>query len=229
MNNAHFGETGAKGYRTAMAATGTRTPIRILTVDDHAMLREGIAAVIEGQPDMQVVGEASNGVEAIERFAELKPDVTLMDLQMPEMNGIDALRAIRAKHPDARVIVLTTYKGDAQALAALKGGAAGYLLKTAMRRELLDTIRSVHAGRRHVTAEVASEVALHAAEEALSEREIGVLTAVAAGKSNKEVARELSVSEDTVKGHLKIIFTKLGVADRTHAVLLAMRRGIIAP
>jgi DNA-binding NarL/FixJ family response regulator len=212
-----------------MAAAGTRASIRILTVDDHAMLREGIAAVIDGQPDMQVVGEATNGSEAIERFAELKPDVTLMDLQMPEMNGIDALRAIRAKHPDARVIMLTTYKGDAQALAALKGGAAGYLLKTALRRELLDTIRSVHAGRRHVTAEVASEVALHAAEESLSQREIDVLTAVAAGKSNKEVARELSVSEDTVKGHLKIIFTKLGVTDRTHAVLIAMRRGIIAP
>jgi DNA-binding NarL/FixJ family response regulator len=212
-----------------MAATATRASIRILTVDDHAMLREGIAAVIDGQPDMQVVGEATNGSEAIERFAELKPDVTLMDLQMPEMNGIDALRAIRAKHPDARVIMLTTYKGDAQALAALKGGAAGYLLKTALRRELLDTIRSVHAGRRHVTAEVASEVALHAAEESLSQREIDVLTAVGAGKSNKEVARELSVSEDTVKGHLKIIFTKLGVTDRTHAVLVAMRRGIIAP
>jgi DNA-binding NarL/FixJ family response regulator len=212
-----------------MVATGTRPSIRILTVDDHAMLREGIAAVVEGQPDMQIVGEASNGVEAVERFSELKPDVTLMDLQMPEMNGIDALRAIRAKHPDARVIILTTYKGDAQALAALKGGAAGYLLKTALRRELLDTIRSVHAGRRHVTGEVASEVALHAAEESLSAREIDVLTAVAAGKSNKEVARELSVSEDTVKGHLKIIFTKLGVTDRTHAVLLAMRRGIIAP
>jgi DNA-binding NarL/FixJ family response regulator len=212
-----------------MAAIGTRPSIRILTVDDHAMLREGIAAVVEGQPDMQIVGEASNGVEAVERFSELKPDVTLMDLQMPEMNGIDALRAIRAKHPDARVIILTTYKGDAQALAALKNGAAGYLLKTALRRELLDTIRSVHAGRRHVTGEVANEVALHAAEESLSAREIDVLTAVAAGKSNKEVARELSVSEDTVKGHLKIIFTKLGVTDRTHAVLLAMRRGIIAP
>lgn len=212
-----------------MAAVSTRTTIRILTVDDHAMLREGIAAVIDGQPDMKIVGEAANGKEAIERFVELKPDVTLMDLQMPEMNGIDALRAIRAKQPDARVIVLTTYKGDAQALAALKSGASGYLLKTALRRELLDTIRSVHAGRRHVTAEVASEVALHAAEEPLSERELDVLGAVASGKSNKEVARELSVSEDTVKGHLKIIFTKLGVSDRTQAVMLAMRRGIIAP
>jgi DNA-binding NarL/FixJ family response regulator len=212
-----------------MTSTGSRASIRILTVDDHAMLREGIAAVVEGQPDMQIVGEASNGIEAVQRFAELKPDVTLMDLQMPEMNGVDALRAIRAKHADARVIVLTTYKGDAQALAALKSGAAGYLLKTALRRELLDTIRSVHAGRRHVTPEVASEVALHAAEESLSSREIDVLTSVAGGKSNKEVARELSVSEDTVKGHLKIIFTKLGVADRTQAVMVAMRRGIIAP
>jgi len=155
--------------------------------------------------------------------------VTLMDLQMPEMNGIDALKTIRAKHPDARVIVLTTYAGDAQALAALKNGAAGYLLKNTLRRELLDTIRLVHAGRRHVTAEVASEVALHAIEERLSDREVDVLTSVAAGKSNKQVARELSVSEDTVKGHLKIIFTKLGVADRTQAVMVAMRRGIIAP
>lgn len=212
-----------------MTAIAARASIRILTVDDHPMLREGIAAVIDGQPDMQIVGEASNGTEAVARFNELRPDVTLMDLQMPEMNGIDALKAIRAKHPDARVIVLTTYAGDAQALAALKGGAAGYLLKNTLRRELLDTIRSVHAGRRHVTPEVASEVALHAAEEPLSEREIDVLTAVASGKSNKQVARELSVSEDTVKGHLKIIFTKLGVTDRTQAVMLAMRRGIIAP
>ena len=212
-----------------MTATGIRAAIRILTVDDHPMLREGIAAVIEGQPDMQIVGEASNGTEAIERFGELRPDVTLMDLQMPEMNGIDALRAIRAKYPDARVIMLTTYKGDAQALAALKSGAAGYLLKNTLRRELLDTIRTVHAGRRHVTPEVATEVALHAAEERLSDREIDVLTAVASGKSNKQVARELSVSEDTVKGHLKIIFTKLGVSDRTQAVTLALRRGIIAP
>jgi DNA-binding NarL/FixJ family response regulator len=212
-----------------MTATGASASIRILTVDDHPMLREGIAAVIESQPDMQIVGEASNGVEAVKRFTELRPDVTLMDLQMPEMNGIEALRAIREKHPDARVVMLTTYAGDAQALAALKSGAAGYLLKNALRRELLDTIRSVHAGRRHVTAEVASEVALHAAEERLSDREIDVLTAVAAGKSNKQVARELSVSEDTVKGHLKTIFSKLGVTDRTQAVMLAMRRGIITP
>jgi DNA-binding NarL/FixJ family response regulator len=212
-----------------MASIAPRAPIRLLTVDDHPMLREGIAAVIEGQPDMEIVGEASNGVEAVKRFDQLKPDVTLMDLQMPEMNGIDALKAIRTNHPDARVIVLTTYRGDAQALAALKGGAAGYLLKNTLRRELLDTIRLVHAGRRHVTAEVASEVALHATEDRLGDREIDVLTAVAAGKSNKQVARELSVSEDTVKGHLKIIFTKLGVSDRTHAVMVAMRRGIIPP
>src|SRR5262245_24190957 len=212
----------------SMTAPATRAPIRILTVDDHPMLREGIAAVIEGQPDMEIVGEASDGVEAIKRFGELRPDVTLMDLQMPEMNGIDALKAIREKYPDARVIVLTTYKGDAQALAALKSGAAGYLLKNTLRRELLDTIRSVHVGRRHVTAEVASEVALHAVEERLSDREVEVLRAVAAGKSNKQVARELAVSEDTVKGHLKIVFTKLGVADRTQAVMLAIKRGIIA-
>jgi DNA-binding NarL/FixJ family response regulator len=212
-----------------MTATRPGAPIRILTVDDHPMLREGIAAVLGSQPDMQIVGEASNGVEAIERFAELCPDVTLMDLQMPELGGIDALQAIRARQPDARVIVLTTYAGDIQALKALKSGAAGYLLKNTLRRELLDAIRTVHAGRRHITAEIANELALHAGEDALSERELDVLTVVASGKSNKEVARELSVSEDTVKGHLKVIFVKLGVTDRTQAVTLAMRRGIISP
>jgi DNA-binding NarL/FixJ family response regulator len=212
-----------------MTATRPGAPIRILTVDDHPMLREGIAAVLGSQPDMQIVGEASNGVEAVERFAELCPDVTLMDLQMPELGGIDALQAIRARQPDARVIVLTTYAGDIQALKALKSGAAGYLLKNTLRRELLDAIRTVHAGRRHITAEIANELALHAGEDALSERELDVLTVVASGKSNKEVARELSVSEDTVKGHLKVIFVKLGVTDRTQAVTLAMRRGIISP
>ncbi len=203
--------------------------IRILTVDDHPMLREGIAAVIASQPDMQVVGEAANGLEAVDRFVELKPDVTLMDLQMPKLNGLDALQAIRAKQPAARVIVLTTYAGDVQAFKALRGGAAGYLLKSTLRRELLDAIRTVHAGRRHVTAEIASELAIHAGEDTLSERELDVLNVVASGKSNKEVARDLSVSEDTIKGHLKIIFAKLGVADRTQAVTLAMRRGIISP
>jgi DNA-binding NarL/FixJ family response regulator len=212
-----------------MTATRSGGSIRILTVDDHPMLREGIAAVIGGQPDMQIVGEASNGVEAVERFGELRPDVTLMDLQMPELNGIDALKAIRAQHPDARVIVLTTYAGDVQALKALKSGAAGYLLKNTLRRELLDAIRTVHAGKRHVTAEIANELAVHAAQDALSERELDVLTVVAAGKSNKEVARELAVSEDTVKAHLKVIFVKLGVNDRTEAVMLAMRRGFLSP
>jgi DNA-binding NarL/FixJ family response regulator len=212
-----------------MTATRTGASIRIFTVDDHAMLREGIAAVIGSQPDMQIVGEASNGVEAVERFGELRPDVTLMDLQMPELNGIDALQAIRAQHPNARVIVLTTYAGDVQAVKALKVGAAGYLLKNTLRRELLDAIRAVHAGKRHVTAEIASEIALNVAQDPLSERELEVLAAVATGKSNKEVARQLVVSEDTVKGHLKIIFLKLGVNDRTQAVMLAMRRGIISP
>jgi DNA-binding NarL/FixJ family response regulator len=203
--------------------------IRLLIADDHPVFRDGLASLLSTQPGVEVVATAADGAEAVALTKEHRPEVVVMDLQMPEMNGIDALKAIRAKHPDARVIVLTTYAGDAQALAALKAGAAGYLLKNTLRRELLDTIRMVHSGRRHVTAEVASEVALHATEERLSDREIDVLTAVAAGKSNKQVARELSVSEDTVKGHLKIIFTKLGVSDRTQAVMVAMRRGIIAP
>jgi DNA-binding NarL/FixJ family response regulator len=205
----------------------TGSAIRILIVDDHPMLREGVAAVLDLQPDMELVGEAGNGAEAIARFRELRPDVTLMDLQMPGVSGLEAIETIRAEFPTARIVVLTTYAGDAQALRALKAGATGYLLKSTLRRELLDTIRNVHAGRRHLQSEVAQEIAIHAIEEALSDREVHVLRLVAAGRANKQIAWELSLSEDTIKAHLKSIFAKLDVADRTHAVTVAARRGII--
>src|SRR5262245_51178785 len=208
------------------AAPATR-PIRVLTVDDHPVFRDGIAAVLRNQRDMEVVGEAANGIEAVERFRELQPDVTLMDLQMPRMNGIEAIKAIRAEFTHARIVVLTTYAGDVQALTALRAGASGYLLKSTLRNDLLDVIRLVHSGQRHVPPEIATEIALHAADDALSERETRILTLVAAGKSNKEIARSLAVSEDTVKAHLKSIFAKLGVTDRTQAVTLGAKRGII--
>jgi DNA-binding NarL/FixJ family response regulator len=201
--------------------------IRILTVDDHPLLREGIAAILGLQPDMQLVGEAEDGAQAIKIFHELKPDVTLMDLQMPILNGVEAIARIRKDFPDARIIVLTTYAGDVQALRAMRAGAAGYLLKGALRRDLLDTIRAVHAGRRYLSPEIAQQIALHSSEDSLSVREIDVLRLVAIGKANKEIAGELSVSEDTVKAHLKSIFAKLNVGDRTQAVTLALKRGII--
>ncbi len=201
--------------------------IRVLVVDDHPMLREGVAAVLALQPDMVLVGEAENGAEAVARHRELRPDVTLMDLQMPGMTGLEAIETIRAEFPAARIVVLTTYAGDVQALRALKAGATGYLLKSTLRRELLDTIRNVHAGRRHLQPEIAQEIAIHAIDEALSEREIHVLRLVAAGRANKQIAWDLSLSEDTVKAHLKSIFAKLDVADRTHAVTVAAKRGVI--
>ena len=204
-----------------------KNTIRILTVDDHPLLREGIAAILGLQPDMQLVGEAEDGAQAIKIFRELRPDVTLMDLQMPILNGVDTIAQIRKEFPDARIIVLTTYAGDAQALRAMRAGAAGYLLKGALRRDLLDTIRAVHGGRRYLSPEIAQQIALHSSEDSLSEREIGVLRLVAIGKANKEIAGELSVSEDTVKAHLKSVFAKLNVGDRTQAVTLALKRGII--
>ncbi len=201
--------------------------IRIMTVDDHPALRDGIAAIVEMEWDMVMVGEASNGAEAIAAFHDLKPDVTLMDLQMPRMGGLEAIAAIREKVRDARIIVLTTYDGDVQAARALKAGAAAYLLKSSLRTELLDTIRAVHAGRRHIPPQIAQEIALHAADEPLSARELDILRLVADGKANKEIAWNLSISEDTVKAHMKSIFAKLEVNDRTHAVTAAFRRGMI--
>jgi DNA-binding NarL/FixJ family response regulator len=201
--------------------------ISVLLADDHPMLREGIAAVIQGESDMAVVAEASNGREAVERYREFRPDVTLMDLLMPQMDGLAAVEAIRAEFPEARIVILTTYRGDVQALRALKAGAAGYLLKSTIRTELLDAIRSVHAGRRRIPPEIAAELAEHAAEETLSGRELKVLKLVAAGNSNKQVAVQLCVTEDTVKAHMKNILSKLRANDRTHAVTIAIKRGII--
>jgi DNA-binding NarL/FixJ family response regulator len=201
--------------------------IRILVVDDHPVLRDGVAAILENQVDMEMVGEARNGGEAVERFRALRPDVTLMDLQMPGMNGVDAIAAIRSDYPGARIIVLTTYTGDVQAVRALKAGAVGYLLKNSLRTELIDAIRDVHRGQRRVQRDVADEIALHVIDEVLTEREIAILRLVAIGKANKQVASHLVLSEETIKGHLKNIFSKLDVADRTHAVTVAARRGII--
>jgi DNA-binding NarL/FixJ family response regulator len=205
---------------------GRDRPIRVLTVDDHELLREGIATMLDGQPDMVLIGQASNGREAIERFRQLRPDVTLMDLRMPEINGIEAISAIRAEFPNARIVVLTTYPGDVQAAAALKAGACGYLLKNLVRRELFETIRAAHAGKRRIPPEVATEIAEHVADDTLTERELEVLRRVAAGKSNKVIAAELDISEGTVKTHMRSILPKLDARDRTHAVIIALKRGI---
>ena len=203
------------------------TVIRILAVDDHPLLREGIAAVLESEDDMKLVAEATCGAEAIDAFRLHRPDVTLMDLRMPDMNGIAAIRAIRAESPNARIIVLTTYTGDAQALGALQAGAAAYLLKSMLRKELVDTIRAVHAGRKRVPPEIASEIAEHSADDALTEREIEVLRRVGAGHSNKQIAEQLFITAGTVKAHMKSILPKLGARDRTHAVMIAVKRGIL--
>jgi len=201
--------------------------IRVLAVDDHPVFRQGIAGLIDGQLDLRLVGEASNGREAIQQFRALRPDVTLMDLQMPEMNGIDAISAIRGEFPEARIIVLTTYAGDVQALRALKAGARGYLLKNLLYKELLDTIRAVHAGKKTLSPEISYQLAEHATDEALSPAEISVLRLIAAGNGNKQIAHQLSVTEETVKGRVKNILSKLGANDRTHAVLIGLKRGII--
>jgi DNA-binding NarL/FixJ family response regulator len=201
--------------------------IRVLTVDDHPLLREGVAVLIDTQSDMQLIGEASNGREALEQFRTHHPDITLMDLQMPEMSGIDAISAIRGEFPEARIIVLTTYAGDSQISRALKAGARGYLLKGMLRQELLETIRAVHAGQRRLSSEAAAEIAEHATDDVLTPREIDILRLIAKGNANKEIAGQLSLNGDTVKGHVKNIFAKLGVHDRTHAVTIGLKRGII--
>jgi DNA-binding NarL/FixJ family response regulator len=201
--------------------------MKLLIVDDHPLLRAGIAAVISGEPDMTLVGEASNGREAIDSFRELRPDVTIMDLQMPKVDGVMATAAIVEQWPDARIIMLSTYRGDAQAFRALKAGACGYMLKSSVRTDLLDALRAVHAGRRYIPPEIAGELAEHVIESALSTRELEVLRRVAAGNSNRDVAKLLCLSEDTVKSHMKNISSKLGANDRTHAVMIAVKRGII--
>jgi DNA-binding NarL/FixJ family response regulator len=203
------------------------SPIRILVVDDHPVVRQGVVGLVGGHPDMRVVGEASNGREAIQQFRAHHPDVVLMDLQMPEMNGLDALMAIRDEAPEARIIVLTTYAGDAQVLRAIKAGARGYLLKSALHRELLETIRAVHAGKKSLSAEVSYELAEHATDDVLTPAEVRVLRLIAEGNANKEIAEQLSVSEETVKGQVRNILSKLGAKDRTHAAMIGLKRGII--
>jgi len=202
-------------------------PIRILTVDDHALLRAGIAALVNAESDMKLVAEATNGQFAIEQFRVHRPDVTLMDLQMPALNGIEAIIRIRTEFPNARIIVLTAYTGDVQALRALRAGARAFILKGRVHRELLETIRAVHAGQKRIPPEVAAELADHAAEDDLTSREIDVLKLIATGNANKEIAAQLAIAEETVKSRVTNILTKLGAKDRTHAVTIGLKRGII--
>lgn len=201
--------------------------IRILAVDDHDLLRKGIAALVEVEADMTLVAEAANGRDAIQQFRTHLPDITLMDLQMPEMSGLDAIVAIRSEFPDARIIVLTTYAGDVQATRALQAGARGYVLKTLVNRELLAMIRAVHAGKRTLSPEVSFELAEHATDDALTEAELAVLRLIAGGNANKQIADQLSVTEETVKGRVRNILSKLGANDRTHAATIGLKRGII--
>jgi DNA-binding NarL/FixJ family response regulator len=201
-------------------------PIRVMLADDHPLLRQGIRALAADESDIEFVAEASNGQEAIEQFRKYQPDVSLMDLQMPEMNGIDAMTTIRNEFPGARFIILTTYSGDVQVLRALKAGARAYLLKSSLRKDLLETIRAVHAGKKHIPADLAAQLADHVADDVLTVREIEVLRLIATGNANKMIAVHLSITEETVKGHVKNILAKLGANDRTHAVTIAVKRGI---
>jgi DNA-binding NarL/FixJ family response regulator len=201
--------------------------IRVLCVDDHLLVREGVAAVISAEPGLELVGSASTGGEAIEQFKRLRPDVTLMDLKMPDMNGLQVIMRLRSDYPGSRFVVVTTYPGDVQALQALKAGASAYLLKSTLGEQLIAAIRAVHAGRRYIPAEIASEIAQHAADDALTVRETEVLRRVAAGQSNKQIAIELAVSESTIKAHIHSILPKLNADDRTHAVTIALKRGIL--
>ena len=203
------------------------SPIRILVVDDHQLIRVGIATLLLPESDMKMVGEASNGREAISKFRECHPDITLMDLQMPEMSGFDAILAIRDGFPGARIIVLTTYTGDAQAQRAIKAGAQGYLLKNLLHKELLETIRAVHAGKKALSPEASHEIASHATDDALTPPEVAVLRLIAAGNANKQIADQLSITEETVKSRVKNILSKLGANDRTHAAMIGLKRGII--
>jgi DNA-binding NarL/FixJ family response regulator len=201
--------------------------VRVLTVDDHPLFREGIAALIEDEPDMVLAAEAANGRQAIELFRQHRPDVTLMDLQMPDMTGLEAITAIRAESPDARIIVLTTFAGDVQVTRALQAGACGYLLKSTLSVELLATIRAVHRGRRALSPEISLELGEHAMQDALSPLEVRVLQLIAEGNSNKEIAAQLSLTEDGVKGQVRSILAKLGANDRAHAAVIGLKRGII--
>ncbi|HEU4894144.1 MAG TPA: response regulator transcription factor [Vicinamibacterales bacterium] len=208
--------------------TDSRT-IRVLTVDDHPLFRNGVAALLGSQPDMRLVAEGGNGREAILQFRTHRPDVTLMDLQMPEMDGLEATIAIRAEFPDARIIVLTTYVADVQVLRAMQAGARAYMLKTLVDRELLATIRNVHGGKKTLSPEASFQLAEHAADESLTPAEVEVLRLIAAGNANKQIADQLAVTEDTIKGRVKHILSKLGANDRTHAAIIGVRRGIIGP
>jgi DNA-binding NarL/FixJ family response regulator len=202
-------------------------PIRVLAVDDHPIFRQGITSLLADHPDIEVVGEASSGLEAVSQFRTHRPDVTLMDLQMPEMSGLDAIISIRGEFPDARIIVLTTYGGDVQVLRALKAGAHAYLLKNALHKDLVDTIRAIHSGRKALSPEASFALAEHATDDALTPGEVDVLRLIAAGNANKQIADLLSITEDTVKGRVKTILSKLNANDRTHAATIGLKRGII--